>query len=332
MTTRISSAALLALGAALGLAACGSKGSTGPNFSSTITDSAAAAVGLNVANGFANGMFDVFDFHGPSVYFVKQADPQMVALLNRAWMAVGGRSPRYAIRGQGVAPVLQPVIATECNGGNWVHSSGDSSDVDGDGIPANYTLTFACDTIEDGVTYHYTGTEHLQDDPGLYGFTFSVNVILDSHDTQGHVAHYDLVGTETAAFTASLAQDHLNFTDHNTVTAAGVTTGGADHQQWDATFTPTSAALVVGSPLPDGHAAFTGGFYVTDVADSTQNLNFTVQTTVPLSFKSACSASYSQYDGGVITGYLNGRSDVGFTATYTSCDTDPTMVGTGNSI
>ncbi|MGH7532640.1 MAG: hypothetical protein ACREL4_05035 [Gemmatimonadales bacterium] len=323
--------ALLTFAAALGLAACGSK-DTGPSFSGTISDGDAADVGLEAANDFGSSMAHVFEFNGPAIAFSKEASPRAVALLNQAWMDLGGKSPRYTIRGQGVAPVLQMSIASGCNGGNYITSSGDSSDVDGDGIYANYTLTIACDTVTSGVTLHFVGTEHIQDNPGLYGYTFTINLVQEEHDTAGNATHTDISGSETAAFTTSSAQDHLNFTANESETAGGHTVGDGVHEQWDATFTPTSTPLALGDPLPDGHVAFTGGFYVTDLADATQNFNFTVQTTTPLSYKEACSGDYVPYDGGVIKGFFNGKTDVGFTATYTACAADPTVVGVGNSI
>ncbi|MGH7533559.1 MAG: hypothetical protein ACREL4_09735, partial [Gemmatimonadales bacterium] len=299
MNPRTSIGLTLTFVLALGLAACGST-STGPSFSSTITDSAAADAGSEAAGDFGHTMAHVFEFSGPAISLSKEADPQAVALLNKAWMDLGGRSPRYTIRGQGVAPVLQMSIASGCNGGNYVTSSGDSSDVDGDGIPANYTLTVACDTTEGGVTVHYAGSEHIQDNPGLYGYTVTINLVEEERDTAGNATHTDLAGSETAAFTTSSAQDRLTITENDSKTAAGHTTGGGFHENWDATFTPTSSALVFGDPLPDGHIAFTGGLYLTDLADATRNFNFTVQTAAPLSYKAACAGYYAPYDGAEI--------------------------------
>ena len=96
----------LTLAAALGLAACGSK-STGPSFSGTISNADAATAGSN-ADNLAGDMVSTFDFgSAPSgIVLSPKAAPQAVALLNAAWMAAGGKSPHYRIRGQ-MAPPLR---------------------------------------------------------------------------------------------------------------------------------------------------------------------------------------------------------------------------------
>ncbi|MGH7533557.1 MAG: hypothetical protein ACREL4_09725 [Gemmatimonadales bacterium] len=330
MTTHCASTVVLTFAAALGLAACGSK-STGPSFSSTITDGAAAAVGIGAASAFSSGLAQVFNFEGPALGFSKEVNPQAITLFDQRWLDLGGTSPRYPIQRQAVAPALQLSIASGCNGGQAVTSSGDSSDADGDGIPANYTRTFACDTVESGTTVHLAGSEHIQDDPGLYGFTLTTTLVEDVHDTAGNGLHLDTQGSETAAFTTTSAQDHLNLTANTSVTTSGQTTVNDVHQQWDATYTPTSTLLALGSPLPDGHIAFTGGFYETDPNDPSVDFNFTIRTSPPLSYREACRSDDPPYDGGEIKGFLNGRADVGFTATYTACNTQPTIVGTGNA-
>lgn len=321
----------LTLAAALGLAACGSK-STGPSFNGTISNADAADLGTTAASDFGGSLANVFDFGGPAIGLSPKASPRAVALLNQAWLNVGGRTPRYTVRGQMAAPVLEMSSSSGCNGGNYITSSGDSTDADGDGIYANYTVTIACDTVVNGRTIHYAGSEHIQDNPGLYGFTFTVDIVEEVDSAGGNSTRISLSGSETASFQASSAHDQLNFTEGITQTVSGNPSGFGIHEDWDATFTPTSASLALGSPLPDGHIAFTGGFYVTNPADATQNFNFTLQTGPALSYKAACAGNDPPYDGGVLKGFLNGNTSVGFTATFTACSTAPTVVGTGNSV
>lgn len=332
MTQRSHVRMALTLAAALGLAACGSKGSTGPSFSSTITNADAATVGANSAD-FASSLASTFDFGtGPNIGLSAKASPKAVALLNTAWMLAGGKAPHYTIHGQLTPPVM-PASFSGCNGGNYVTVSGDTADADGDGIPNNETVTLSCDsTLSTGVVLSIHGTIHIQDITGLYGYQFSVNLSeVESHaDTSVSIS---VTGTDNATFTAASANDNLNLTLNDVLKQGAVTTGGAFHENWDATFTPTSTLLSVGNPLPDGSISFTGGFYVTNAADATHNFNFTILTTTPLAFSAACKAASDDpvFTGGVIQGKFNGSATVGFTATFTACNTPPTVVGTGNA-
>ena len=332
MTTRSHVGMALTLASALGLAACGSKGSTGPSFSSTITAADADTAGANAAD-FASALASTFNFGtGPSIGFSAKAPPKAVALLNTAWMLAGGKAPHYTIRGQMTPPVM-PASFAGCNGGNYVTVSGDTADADADGIPNNETVTLSCDsTLSTGVVLSIHGTIHIQDISGLYGYQFSVNLTeVESHaDTSLNLS---ITGTDNASFTASSATDNLNFTLSDVMKQGTVSTGGAFHENWAATFTPTSTLLSLGNPLPDGSIAFTGGFYVTDVADPTHNFNFNILTTTPLSFSAACQAASDDpvFNAGVIQGKFNGSATAGFTATFTACNVAPTVVGTGTA-
>ncbi|HET7023813.1 MAG TPA: hypothetical protein VFI39_01240 [Gemmatimonadales bacterium] len=324
----------LTLAAALGLAACGSN-SSGPSFSSTITDSAAADLG-STADGFAGNLVSVFDFQGTAIGLSPKASPRAVALLNGAWMAAThSQVPRYTIKGIATPPVLQLSSASGCNGGNYITTSGDSSDADGDGIMANYTTTISCDsTLPNGSVVSYHGTVLIQDVPGLYGFHFSANLTESLTDSAHNNTTIAINATEDAAFTANLAQDHVNLTvTESFKTGAGVTTGIGEHYNWDASFTPTSGSLAVGSPLPDGAIHFAGGFYILDLGNAANNFSFNIETTTDLAYSSACEGESDPFTDGVIKGFLNGKADVGFTITYDNgCGNAPTIVGHGNSI
>ena len=320
----------LTLAAALGLAACGSK-STGPSFSGTISNAGAATAGEN-ADGLAADMVTTFNFgSGPSnIILSPKASPQAVALLNSAWMAAGGKAPHYKIRGVMTAPVMPSAFAGCANGGI---TPGDTTDTDGDGIPNNETVTISCDTTyASGASYSFHGTVHIQDVSGLYGYQFSVNLseVESEADTSLTIS---VSGTDNATFTAASANDNLNITESIVNKQGTVSAGGAFHENWDATFTSTGGDLAVGSPLPGGTISFNGGFYVTNVADGTQNFTFTITTTTPLSFVAACYAAddHPPFNAGAIKGEFNGSSTVGFTVTYSACNTVPAIVGTGNA-
>ena len=320
----------LALAATLGLAACGSK-STGPSFSGTISNDDAASAGAN-ADGFASDLVHTFNFGGgPAIDLSPKASPKAVALLNGAWMLAGGKAPHYRINGAAGAPPVMPVSMSGCANGGF--SEGDTTDSDADGIPNNETIMISCDTTyPDSVELSLHGTIHIQDISGLYGYQFSVNIseVQSRNDTSISVS---IAGTDNASFTTSSATDNLNLTLGDVTKQGVVSFGGALHENWDATFTATGGSIALGDPLPDGSIAFSGGFYVTDVADATQNFNFTLSTPTPLSFVASCYATdtHRPFDAGEIKGEFNGSSTVGFTATYSACNTAPDIVGTGNA-
>ena len=319
------------LSAALGLAACGSK-STGPSFASVISDSGATAAAAT-AEDIAGNLDYVFDFQGTSIGFAPQAPPQGVAILNGAWMrATHSQTPRYTIKGMAMAPVIDLSSASGC-ANNGLTISGDTTDADGDGIPANETITISCDTTyPNGTVASDHGTFVLQDTPGLYGFHVSISITETSTDTAHNVESLAINGTEDAAFTASLAHDQVNVTFSDGLTVAGHTTGLGSHQDWDATFTPTSDALSLTDPLPDGAIHFTGGFYLLDLGNSANNFNFTIATTSDLDYLSSCAGQSDPYSAGVITGKFNGQANVGFTVTYNNgCNNAPTVSGHGNA-
>lgn len=323
----------LSLSCALGLAACGSKGSTGPSFSSTISNSDAADAG-STADGFAADLVSTFDFGSGvpiSIAFSRQASPKAVALLNRAWMAVGGKTPRYSIKGMAVPPI-EMSSAYGCDaltGGQ----QGDTTDSDGDGIPNNEVIDISCDTtLDSGVHESVHGSVSLADVTGLYGYRFDVNLTVV--ESLADTSYTEVVaGHDYALFTAASSSDDVNLTLSVVDKIGSTSVGGALHYNWNATFTATGGSIALGDPLPDGNIAFSGGFYVTDAADATQNFNFNLSTPTPLSFVASCYAADDQppFDDGEIKGEFNGSSTVGFTVTYSACDTAPDIVGTGNA-
>lgn len=321
----------LTLAAALGLAACGSK-DTGPSFSGTISNADAATAGES-ADGFAGDMVSTFDFGtGPNVSLSAKASPKVVALLNRAWMAVGGKAPHYTIRGMATPPVdMSAPFGCDALSGPV---GADTTDTDGDGIPDHEVIAISCDTtLSNGSHESVHGQVSLADVSGLYGYHYDVDITLI-------VSHADTSTTESisghdyALFTAGSASDGLDLTLSLVETLGSVSSGGALHENWNATFTASGGSIALGDPLPDGTIAFNGGFYVTNAADATHNFNFNLSTPTPLSFVASCYASNDQppFDAGEIKGNFNGSASVGFTVTYSACNTTPDIVGTGNSI
>jgi hypothetical protein len=321
----------LATAAMVVLAGCGSK-DTGPSFSSTISNADAADAGSQ-ADVFSGDLVNTFDFGtGPSgLALSAKASPRAVALLNKAWIAAGGRAPRYSIKGMGAPPLeMSPSFGCDAYFGG---QAGDTTDSDGDGIPNNDVINISCDTSEGAAHLSIHGSVSLADIAGLYGYRFDVNLTLVESVADTSVTEV-ISGHDYATFTSGSATDDLDLSITDILKQGSLSEGGVLHENWNATFTPTTDALVLGDPLPDGHISFTGGFYITNVADAAQNFRFDILTTVPLAFSAACYASNDQppFTDGQIQGKFNGNASVGFTVTYDNgCDNDPTIVGTGNA-
>ena len=321
----------IAFAAVAALAGCGS--SSGPSFAGTISNADAATAGSS-ASGFAGDLASTFNFGtGPSIGLVSKMSPTEVAVLNHAWMLAGGRAPHYRTTQPGlVSPLFLSSSAACVNHGQEV-ITGDTLDSDHDGIPNNETATISCDTtLSNGTVLSEHATIHIQDIDALYGYEFSINLtITESHaDTSLTISES---GSDNATFTAASANDNLNLTLSDVEHQGALTTGGAAHEDWNATFTPTSGTLDTASALPDGHISFSGGFYVTNAALASKNFSFHILTAVPLHFVASCWAANDDpsFDDGEIQGEFNGSATVGFTVTFTACNTTPTVVGTGNA-
>lgn len=316
----------------LTVAGCGSS-SSGPSFSGTISDSDAADAGSSAAE-FAGNMLSTFNFgEGPSIPLSPRVPGVAVAILNQTWNQAGGRGTHFVSRGQPVqlaAPLLSSTAG--CANGTEPVFSGDTADADHDGIPNNATMTINCDTVTNGVTISFHGTIHIEDVTGVYGYIYSIDysIVQSKADTSMSI---NLNGSDHAAFTSASASDNLDLTITVVQRQGSNSAGGTFHQAWNASFTPTGAGtLAYGEALPNGQIAFDGNFYVTNLADGSQNFRFDIATTTPLAYSAACydNGDDPPFTAGAIQGRFNGHADVGFTITYTACDTGPTIVGTGN--
>ncbi|MGH7532639.1 MAG: hypothetical protein ACREL4_05030 [Gemmatimonadales bacterium] len=317
---------VLSLAAALGLAACGSK-DTGPSFNGTISDGDAASFG-GTADNFAADMLGTFDFGGPSISTVSaRASDHAIALLNQA-NTMAGTPRRFRAEGRPV-PAPLALISSACT----PVISGDTADTDNDGILNNATETIDCTSVDtaSSTTTVIHEQVHINDVTGLYGFNASVE-ITETETSPTESFRISVNESENALFTSGSANDQVNVDVSESDASGGVTVGGQIHENWNATFT-ASGTISTSSPLPSGSLAFTGGFYTTDLADATQNFNFSITTTTPLAYDSGCGTD-PRFTSGLITGQLaGGGANVGFTVNYENgCGSSPTITGHGNAI
>ena len=196
--------------------------------------------------------------------------------------------------------------------------SGDTSDSDGDHIPANATLTFTnCVKTGQNGTATFNGTETAHDDqPAIAAFAFTLNVdgTVDLAGNGGatETIHRtgSIVGTTPTAGTYQLAHDRVTTIDAQ---ANGQTFAANENYQLTTAYTP-------GSAWTPGTAPVQGTYNVNGSWSATVNgasADSTVATTTPLTFDPACATHIT---AGAITAVFNGPNATRtLTVTWSGC-------------
>ena len=196
--------------------------------------------------------------------------------------------------------------------------SGDTSDTDGDHIPANATLTFTnCVKTQGNVTATFNGTEAAHDDQpavATFAFTLSVDGTLDLAAAGGatETVHRtgSIVGTTPSAGTYQLAHDRTTTIDAQ---GNGQTFAATENYQLTTTYTP-SGAWTPGSGPVGGTYTANGSW---DATVNGANANATVATTTPLTFDPSCETHVT---AGVITATFTGPNATRtLTVTWSGC-------------
>jgi hypothetical protein len=213
------------------------------------------------------------------------------------------------------------------------------TDTDGDGIPNNLTLTFTaanCSVTDSvtGDTYTVTGSLGIKDtDSGttLFGYLLTMNhlkvVFTIPSSSPFTYSGNGTYGVDLGANggTNSTSVDYTFGYNGQTFTY-----GYTFSNDYTAT-TPGSVDWTTGT-LPDGSFAFDGSFKWDGYDNSKRTLfQFTVATTVPLSYTAVCAFDIPPFDAGNIRGTITAKSSVGFDITYTGCNIQPTIAAFGNS-
>lgn len=297
------------------LAAC-HQGATGPSGFPPLTDSAAAALGKETPP-FSYAMLAIFQQHGVAppifVHSLEASGPAAPALTD-------------SVLSSGCHPALSGAL----------DSTGVPLDSDHDGIPDDLTATYSratCTLVDsvDGTTEWFSGTIHFHDDPGLYAFHWQADFV--DHVDRGAAAFTErhTIGVETA----TLFSDHMETEASHTV---GVTfahdgiSGAANYKEsWTATYLPDGGGpLVPGALIPSGQILFTGTFEAAEPAHD-RGGSFTIWTAEPIYYSTGCGLRYPAFTSGVIAGRLVGDTATAFTATFTGCHENPTIVGHGTT-
>ena len=313
---------LLASGLAgmLALGACG--GDSGPAGNTTISQPQAAVVGAEATNQVADIASGIagFSFTGGSLgngFFSRAAMRGRMSTLDRV-----------------IPPRYRPQLAMLRGGSGQCDPTvvGDSTDSDGDGIENNVTYTFTpsnCfyqDTAGGG--FAVTGSVSIQDTDGgatLFGFALDLNHLKVLFYTDSSSAGLDWDGTYNANVTSTSATISRHFTTRAHVDKQIPFSFG---DNWTLTYAPDTATIDPAnqSTLPDGTFDVTGSYSWSGASGNADgDWTFNISTPVPLHWGTSCDGFDPPFDGGQILASINGRSNIGFTADYSTCGTPPVI-------
>lgn len=319
----------------LGTAACGSSGGgSGP--SGTTFSSAEAQGGAAIAQSLGDGALTTFSdgaYDASSLPSFAAAAPHAKAALAGALYAMG-------VRGRALGAVSKSAIVYRDGGTCTPTLSGDVSgdtptDTDGDGVPDSVVATFNagnCTVVDsvDHITFAYSGTIKIVDIGDIFGFRLVVDFIYTFTSTSTTETVHE-VGNETFTEAAQLADLNVQLDDTTHVSGAE-TSRVLIHQAMEFTFVPTTGALALGVPLPDGHMTIVGGL-ATSIQGQPNSFSFDVATPTALAYSAACGNADNNppFTAGHITGAFHGYATAGFDVTFTACGVDPTVTTFGTT-
>lgn len=239
-------------------------------------------------------------------------------------------------RAAGLAGVVAGKIAQrprfQSGGGCNPTVTGDATDADADGIPANATATFACDLSSNGDSASETGNLSFADPtPSAADLEYnaSVNLTLAQITSSSGDLNLSLTGssalTQAPGTLTDAGNTNLNFAITNAPSNGNGTLKLKTNS--NATYTYTGADLTSFGSLPDGSFDLTGNWsYDVNSAQLTANLTFAVTTPGGLSIKSACANNEGHIDSGEIDIKFGDGTLV--KAQYTGCPSEPTITVT----
>lgn len=257
-------------------------------------------------------------------------------------MATNGGAPSFsrvprssATMFRGLALSRTPGAASRTSSANDISQCGVSSpstptDTDGDGIPDNWSLTFAlpaCHFSDQASSSNYdiTGALHVTDmQPGTAGFDLgfgldNFKLAFSSPDGSGYVSRDGSGSVHASSSGLSQTEDWTEI-----AVLTGVTSASIDIN-WTATFAVAQGqSLTAGHTLPDGTYTPNGGL---SFRQGNRVASFNVTTMEPLQYSASCAAGVAQ--GTSLTPFSAGRIRVAVTSqqgsgyadvTYSSCN------------
>lgn len=197
-------------------------------------------------------------------------------------------------------------------------------DVDGDGVPDDFLISFPAGCVDSDstgdTTTTYSGSIHIQDLAGLYAYRIDVGElrVKGMTATAGDFEELALNGSEIASYTSAAISHQIDMTYD-----ISLGRGGASVENILFVYKETSAyapdgTISLAAPIPSGDLTFALDYRVlaSIAPDPARNFRFTMHTSTPLHYDAA--ACYG-LDTGAIHGLLNGEAGVGFDITWAGC-------------
>lgn len=310
-------AGVLAIGA-LTLAAC-SDSSTAPL---TITPDQLQSMGTSVATeieGSAASLTaqDVMNTNGGAPTFSRVPSATVTMMRGLAQNRYGLSFDRYA-------PSMSTTDISSCG----VPSQSPPVDTDGDGVPDNFTLTFAlpaCQFTSGTSTYDVTGALNISDpQPGTPSMALNFGlqnfkITINGSQISGYVSRN---GTASVSASQTGLYQSAAWTDNAVITGVSTAT---DNIQWTNSFTAAQGqTITAGRSLPDGAYSPNGTVHF---QQGNRVASFSVTTIDPLQYSASCAAgvqagtSVSPFTGGHVRIAVTNQTNSGYAdITYSGCN------------
>lgn len=322
---------------ALALAACGGK-DNGPSYASAADSATISTLAEGADNLASNALTEAFGGQGSTLtgFLALSKGAARPSVTERVNALVQHELRLASVTGNRAGGSFAPVPSfsapfSECvPTQTGVDSTDTPIDTDGDGIPDNWYVNFgsACVSEDSAGTQRETvsGSLRFQDtDHGFLSFslTFSSLKIKIEDLSSGDFTEIALNGNEAAQFAAALASHTTDFSVTQSLKSGANTISLTVANTESSSFDPDGAGtLALGDPLPAGVFDFSSDFRVLGANSGGEvpgNFRLTVSTPTPLHYNPACGSG--DIDSGILRGLLNGNSNIGFTITWSACNT-----------
>jgi hypothetical protein len=220
--------------------------------------------------------------------------------------------------------VLRSTASTDCG----VASQNPPVDTDGDGVPDNFSVTFAlpaCHFADATSTIDMTGVLRITDpQPATAGMALSFGLDNFTLAFSGSNGNGTVVRDGSASVSASsnALSQISNWTESLQMT--GIPSISA-HINWAGTFTVAQGqSIVTGQPLPDGAFSPSGTL---DYREGNRTASFSIATISPLQYSASCAAgvengtSLTPFTSGTVRVSVSSQEGAGSVdVTYSNCD------------
>ena len=310
-------AGVLAIGA-LTLAAC-SDSSTAPL---NITPDQLQSMGSSVATEIEGSMAsitaqDVMNTNGGAPTFSRVPRATVTMMRSLAQNRYGLSFNRYA-------PNASATDVSACG----VPSQSPPVDTDGDGVPDNFSVTFAlpaCHFADATSSYDVTGALNISDpQPGTPSMALSFGlqnfkITINGSQASGYVSRN---GSASVSVDQSGLYQSASWTDNAVITGV---TSATDNIQWTNSFTAAQGqSITAGRSLPDGAFSPSGSV---NFRQGNRVASFSVTTIAPLQYSASCAAgvqsgtSLSPFTSGHIRVAVSNQQTAGYAdITYSGCN------------